>query len=156
MKNAKEYLGQAYRIDQRINSKIEQVSALNNMAIKATSTISDMPGSATRNIHRMEDVIVKIIDLQNEINADIDELVDFKAEVMSVIKSIDNLEYQTLLELRYLCFKPWEQIAIELGYSINNVFKMHRKAIELLEKQVKGNGQKNVGYSLFTLYNIGD
>lgn len=134
MKNAKEYLGQAYRIDQRINSKIEQVSALNNMAIKATSTISDMPGSATRNIHRMEDVIVKIIDLQNEINADIDELVDFKAEVMGVIKSIDNLEYQTLLELRYLCFKPWEQIAIELGYSINNVFKMHRKAIELLEK----------------------
>ena len=134
MKNAKEYLGQAYRIDQRINSKIEQVSALNNMAIKATSTISDMPGSATRNIHRMEDVIVKIINLQNEINADIDELVDFKAEVMSVIKSIDNLEYQTLLELRYLCFKPWEQIAIELGYSINNVFKMHRKAIELLEK----------------------
>lgn len=133
MKNAKEYLGQAYRIDQRINSKIEQVSALNNMAIKATSTISDMPGSATRNIHRMEDVIVKIIDLQNEINADIDELVDFKAEVMSVIKSIDNLEYQTLLELRYLCFKPWEQIAIELGYSINNVFKMHRKAIEKLE-----------------------
>ena len=134
MKNAKEYLGQAYRIDQRINSKIEQVSALNNMATKATSTISDMPGSATRNIHRMEDVIVKIIDLQNEINADIDELVDFKAEVMSVIKSIDNLEYQTLLELRYLCFRPWEQIAIELGYSINNVFKMHRKAIELLEK----------------------
>lgn len=134
MKNAKEYLGQAYRIDQRINSKIEQVSALNNMATKATNTISDMPGSATRNIHRMEDVIVKIIDLQNEINADIDELVDFKAEVMSVIKSIDNLEYQTLLELRYLCFKPWEQIAIELGYSINNVFKMHRKAIELLEK----------------------
>ena len=134
MKYAKEYLGQAYRIDQRINSKIEQVSALNNMATKATSTISDMPGSATRNIHRMEDVIVKIIDLQNEINADIDELVDFKAEVMSVIKSIDNLEYQTLLELRYLCYKPWEQIAIELGYSINNVFKMHRKAIELLEK----------------------
>lgn len=134
MKNAKEYLGQAYRIDQRINSKIEQVSALNNMATKATSTISDMPGSATRNIHRMEDVMVKIIDLQDEINADIDELVDLKAEVMSVIKSIDNLEYQTLLELRYLCFKPWEQIAIELGYSINNVFKMHRKAIELLEK----------------------
>ena len=133
MKNAKEYLGQAYRIDQRINSKIEQVSALNNMATKATSTISDMPGSETRNIHRMEDVIVKIINLQDEINADIDELVDIKAEVMSVIKSIDNLEYQTLLELRYLCFKPWEQIAIELGYSINNVFKMHRKAIEKLE-----------------------
>lgn len=135
MKNAKEYLSQAYRIDQRINSKIEQVSALNNMAMKATSTISDMPGRATRNIHQMEDVVAKIIDLQNEINAEIDELVDLKAEIMGVIKGLDNLEYQTLLELRYLCFKPWEQIAIDLGYSINNVFKMHRKALEVLEIQ---------------------
>lgn len=134
MTNAKEYLSQAYRIDQRINSKIEQVSALNNMATKATSTITDMPGSATRNIHRMEDVIAKIIDMQAEINADIDMLVDLKGEIMDVIKGIDNIEYQTLLELRYLCYKPWEQIAIEMGYSINNVFKMHRKALELLEE----------------------
>lgn len=134
MTNAKEYLSQAYRIDQRINSKIEQVSALNNMATKATSTITDMPGSATRNIHRMEDVIAKIIDMQAEINADIDTLVDLKGEIMDVIKGIDNIEYQTLLELRYLCYKPWEQIAIEMGYSINNVFKMHRKALELLEE----------------------
>lgn len=134
MINAKEYLGQAYRIDQRINSKIEQVSSLHALATKATSTISDMPGSSTRNVHRMEDVIAKILDLESEINAEIDSLVDLKAEIMSVIKSIDNLEYQTLLELRYLCFKPWEQIAIELGYSINNVFKMHRNAIKLFEK----------------------
>lgn len=134
MKNVKEYLGQAYRIDQRINSKLEQVSSLHSLALKATSTISDMPGSATRNVHRMEDVIVKIIDLENEINADIDALVDLKSEITTVIKGIDNIEYQTLLELRYLCYKPWEQIAVDLGYSINNVFKMHRKAIELLER----------------------
>lgn len=31
---AKEYLGQAYRLDQRINSKIEQVSSLNELATK--------------------------------------------------------------------------------------------------------------------------
>ena len=37
----KEYLGQAYRIDQRINSKIEQVSSLRELATKATATISD-------------------------------------------------------------------------------------------------------------------
>lgn len=50
----KEYLGQAYRIDHRINSKLEQISSLHDLATKATST----PGSATRNIHRMEDIIV--------------------------------------------------------------------------------------------------
>lgn len=34
----KEYLGQAYRIDQRINSKLEQVGSLRALAAKATST----------------------------------------------------------------------------------------------------------------------
>ena len=29
---AKEYLGQAYRIDQRINSKMEQIASLNLLA----------------------------------------------------------------------------------------------------------------------------
>lgn len=112
MMTSKEYLSQAYRIDQRINSKIEQVSSLHDLATKATSTLSDMPGSATRNVHRMEDVIVKIIDLENEINTEIDRLVDVKREITRLITEIPNPEEQTLLELRYLCFKSWEQIAV--------------------------------------------
>ena len=49
---AKEYLGQAYRIDQRINSKMEQIASLNLLAQKATTVFNDMPGNSTRNIHR--------------------------------------------------------------------------------------------------------
>ena len=131
--NVKDYLGQAYRIDQRINSKIEQVSSLHSLATKATSTITYMPGSPNRNLHRMEDVIAKIIDLESEINKDIDQLVELKANIMKLIRGVGNPEYQTLLELRYLCYKPWEQIAVDMGYSINNLFKMHRKALASLE-----------------------
>ena len=129
MKNAKDYLGMAYKIDQRIESKIDQVDSLNALATKATSTISDMPGSATRNFHRMEDVITKIIDLQESINNDIDALVDLKAEITGMIKRIANLEYQTVLEQRYLCFTPWEQIAINMNYGVQNVFRYHRLAL---------------------------
>ena len=130
---AKEYLSQAYRLDQRIDAKIEQVMSLRNLAAKATSTLSDAMPSGTRNIHRMEDIIMRIIDLENEINADIDALVALKREIVSTIKSVPNLEYQTLLELRYLCFKPWEQIAVEMGYGIDNVFRLHQKALKDLE-----------------------
>ena len=126
----KEFLGQAYRFDQRINSKIEQVASLHDLATKATSTVSDMPRSATPNTHRMEDVVVKIIMLENEINADIDELVDLKAEIVTLIKKVSNPEYQTLLELRYLSFKTWEQTAVEMGYSIQHMFRLHDKALK--------------------------
>ena len=39
---AKEYLSQARQIDVRINSKMEQVSSLRDMATKATQTLTDM------------------------------------------------------------------------------------------------------------------
>ena len=38
---AKEYLNQAYWLDRRIDSKLEQLSALKDMATKTTSIMSD-------------------------------------------------------------------------------------------------------------------
>ncbi len=130
----KEYLGQAYRIDHRINSKLEQISSLHDLATKATSTISDMPGSATRNIHRMEDIIVKIMNLEEEVNKDIDALVDLKMDITHLIKLVDNHEYQIILEQRYLCFKTWEQISVDMGYSIQHTFRLHDKALKEVER----------------------
>ena len=143
---AKEYLSQAYRLDQRIDAKIEQVMSLRNLAAKATSTLSDAAPSGTRNVHRMEDIIIKIIDLEEEINADIDNLVDLKREIMAAIRSIHDPDYCTVLELRYLCFKPWEQIAVEMGYGIDNVYKLHRMALKMLETQESGH-EKTLNYS---------
>ena len=134
---AKEYLGQAYRLDQRINSKLEQVMSLRDLTTKATATMSDMPGGGSRNVYRMQDIIGKIIDLENEINADIDQLVDLKRDIVAIIKAVENPEYQTLLELRYLCFKTWEQIAVDMHYSIQYAFRIHDQALEEINKSLK-------------------
>ena len=128
--NAKEYLSQAYRIDQRINSKLAQVMSLRDLLGKATGTLSGSPKAATPNPHSMEDTIAKMVDLENEINEDIDALVDLKAEIMQRIKRVENAEYQTILELRYLCFKRWEEVSVELGYSIQHLFRLHDEALE--------------------------
>lgn len=127
---AKEYLGQAYRLDQRINSKLEQVMSLRDLTTKATATMSDMPGGGSRNVYRMQDIIGKIIDLEDEINQDIDALVDLKREMVATIKAVADSECQTLLELRYLCFKTWEQIAVDMQYSTRNIYKLHDRAIK--------------------------
>ena len=130
----KEFLNQAYRIDQRINSKLEQIISLHELATKATSTLSYVPVSGTKSQSRMEDVITKIVDLETEINKDIEKLVEIKKNIVSTIKKIQNPELQTLLELRYICFRTWEQIALEMGYSIQNAYKLHDKAIKILKR----------------------
>jgi len=132
--STKDYLSQAYRIDQRINSKLAQVMSLRDLLGKATGTLSGSPKAATPNPHSMEDTIAKMVDLENEINEDIDVLVDLKAEIMRRIKRVENTEYQTILELRYLCFKRWEEIAVEMGYSLRRLYELHDCALEEISK----------------------
>lgn len=127
---AKEYLSQAYRLDQRIDAKLEQVANLRALAAKATATISDMPRSDSPNLQQMESTVVKIIDLEQEINADIDRLVDLKREITAVISAIAVPEYQIVLELRYLCYKRWEEIAVTMNYATNYIFELHGKALK--------------------------
>ncbi|NCD04370.1 MAG: hypothetical protein EOM00_15580, partial [Clostridia bacterium] len=74
----KEYLGQTWRINHLIDAKLEQVQVLRELATKATSTLSPTPQSNTRNVQPMEDIITKMLDLENEINSEIDRLVDLK------------------------------------------------------------------------------
>jgi hypothetical protein len=129
----KEYLSQAYRIDQRINSKLEQVQSLRNLAEKASATLSDTPYSGTRNIHHMEDIVHKMVILEEEINADLQNLIDLKHEIVTVIKCVEAPELQTILELRYLCFQSWEEISVALRLDIRWVQRLHSKALNEID-----------------------
>ena len=129
----KEYLSQAYRIDQRINSKLAQVMTLRDLLEKTTVILSGTPKLATRNPHTMEDTIAKVVDLENEINMEIDALVNLKADITRRIKRVENTEYQTILELRYLCFKRWEEIAVEMNFSLQHLYRLHEKAVNCVK-----------------------
>ena len=128
----REYLNRAFKLEKRINSKLDQISTLRVMAEKVSSTINDVFSSGTRNVTRTQDIIIKIIDLENEINDDIDSLIEIKREIMHAIKAVENIDCQLLLEMRYLSYHTWEQIAVDLGYCMDNVFKIHRRALDLI------------------------
>ena len=137
---AKEYLSQAKYLDARINSKIRQVGALNDLATSATSALSGMPRNPNHGRSTMADCVAKIVDLQTEINADIDELVDLKREITRTIKALTDTEYQTILERRYLVFDSWEKIAAGMGYDLRYLLKLHGKALEAVQVILTRNG----------------
>ena len=130
---AKEYLSQALHLDHRIDSKIEQIASLNALATKCTSAITGMPRNPSPSQSTMADAVCKIIDLQELLKKDLSALVDLKREIMGVINSIENDEYKTVLEKRYLCFLSWEQIAVDMHYSMEYAFKIHKKALEKVQ-----------------------
>ncbi len=127
---AKEYLNRARWLDLRINDKLDQVHSLHALATKATQTLTDMPGSPTKNSQKMERIIVRILELESSINEDIDNLVELKKEIQNVLSLIENEDYRILLEKRYLYRQPWDVIAYDMGYGVDNIYKLHGKALK--------------------------
>ena len=132
-----EYLNQARHLDTQINSKLSQIESLSALSTKCTATLTDMPGNKNNGTSKMEDTILKIITLQEEINSDIDVLVDLKKEIMTIIKKVENSEYRTLLENRYLSFLSWEKIAVEMKYSIQQIYRKRTEALKKIEEILK-------------------
>ena len=133
---AKDYLSQAFRLDQRISSKLEQVACLRDLAMKATASTQARCVGGIEQHSPMENAFVKMIDLEEEINADIDRLVKLKREIMGVINSVEQPEYHLLLELRYLSYKTWEDIAERMNYSYRQVHRLHAQALNSLEQAI--------------------
>lgn len=139
--NAKEYLSQAIWLDQMIDSKLEQLATLKSLSMKVTTSFTQEKISGG-NIEksRMENTIVKVIDLEHEINEDIDRFVDLKRDIQDTINKMENINYQLLLEMRYLSGKNWEEIAEQLNYNNRTVFKVHGRALKQFER-IRANGQ---------------
>ena len=133
MEKVKHYLAQALQLDSRIDSKLEQLQSLRALATKTSSTLSGMPRN-TPNAQSMEAIVAKIVDLEAEINADIDALVDLKRSIIAAIRGVPQPDHQVLLELRYLCGYSWVQIAERMGYSPRHVHTLHGQALERWRK----------------------
>jgi len=130
---SKEYLKNIPVMDRLINCKLRQLEKLKEESTRTSSVISDMPRSDSPNLQRMEETIVKMLDLEAEINSDIDRLVSMKRIASEAINKLTNPDQRMVLELRYLCREKWPSIADEFGYSMDNVFRIHRAALKNIQ-----------------------
>ena len=137
MVNAKEFLNRARVINLEIDSKLKQTQDLRNLVMNITTTISDMPGSPSRNTDKMERIIAKIVDMEHKIDEEIDSLVDLKGEIRSCINGLDDAEYRVLLTERYINFEDWEKIALTMHYTTRYIHLMHRRALRLIQKKLE-------------------
>ena len=131
---ATEYLGQAYRLDQRINSKLQQVESLRSLTRKVTASYDGETVFHTRNVTSLEDTIFRLMEAEEELNRQIDELVVLKMDISRMINRVRNESLRLILEKRYLCFLQWDQIAAEMHYSRRWVLKRHARAVEVVDK----------------------
>jgi DNA-directed RNA polymerase specialized sigma subunit len=132
---AKEYLSQALWLNQRIDNKLEQLERLKAMAMRVTTNLTQEKVSGGYNERNpMENTIVKIMDLEREVNDEIDKLINLKQEILETISLVDDPMAQLLLEMRYINRRTWGEIAEELGYSDRGIHKIHGRALKEIDE----------------------
>lgn len=84
----------------------------------------------------ISDTIIKIVDLETQINDDIKRLLDKKELLKAKIDTLKPLMYQVMY-LRYFKYYSWSVVAKELYYCEEYVRKIHGIALEILRKNEK-------------------
>ena len=127
---AKEYLSQAYRLDQRINADLEEVARLREMANSISSpSWEEKPGGTRPTDPPFVRCIIKIIDLERHTDEEVDKLVDLKKQIRTVIDAVPDKDEQTVLRYRCLLNYTFEKIGDLMCADKGTAFRWYNRAL---------------------------
>jgi DNA-directed RNA polymerase specialized sigma subunit len=144
MTEAKQYLKQAYRLNEMIKSNQEELSSLKELA-KSISAIDyskeRVQSSKVTGDANFTNVVEEIVELEKRIGNDIARCIALKSEIRESINQVKDADEKILLRLRYINFKTWDEICNELHVSLRTVHRIHAAALEKFK--VPGKVQDN-------------
>lgn len=135
--DAKEYLNQTRAIDIRINANVEKIENLREMSTSLSGTnfsTSRVQDSKRSNDAAFVNSILKITELENEIDSDTCKLIELKEEISKAINSIQDSRQYMLLQMRYINLSTWDDIAFKMNYSLRTIHRIHIKALESIQR----------------------
>lgn len=132
---AKEYLKQLEKLDKLIENKLAEKEQWKAIATSTTQQMSADRVQSSGNPQKMADAVCKIIEIEAEINAYIDSLVDTKKEVISTLERLNPTEYD-LLHKVYVQYFTFEEVAARKDKTYSWVTTVHGRALKNVQRML--------------------
>lgn len=129
IQQAKEYFAQIKKTDRLIQRLKGTVATLRSGLISQSYEVKPDRVHSSCPQNPLEAGMIKILDFEREITARIEELYITRKDAFERIRNISDLDQQNVLIARYCQDKKWEKIAIELNFSISQVYRIHGAAL---------------------------
>lgn len=101
--------------------------------IRLRSTTSD--SSQCVNGVDLDTVRAQALKLDRRIASDVSQMLSLIDSVNALLDGLDNPEHKTVLTMRYLLCKRWDEIANAMHYGRRTVIRLHDGAVKLLESK---------------------
>lgn len=131
----KEYLSNVRKKDIEIIALEDAILETETKLKKVTQTLSDMPRGTSCN-DKMSDGISKLIELKNLLNNKINKICEDKGNIIKEIWQLQDPNHRTILIERYLNYKSFEEISIQMGYSYYHVCRLHGQSLQEYQKVI--------------------
>ena len=86
---------------------------------------------------KVEDKALELVKCKKDIDLYNIKIVKARKEIELAINTLEDETLKSLLRLRYLELKKWEDIAYIMGYSNKYIFKIHNKSLLEVDKYIK-------------------
>lgn len=140
MLKAEEFLSRAYRLDQQIQSKVDQLTRLRASIGSSGLRYGNIKVKTSGPDSMVEKAVLRIMEEEQAINDEIDRLVETKHQIREVISRVQDVECRLLLEKRNLLFETWPKICLDLGMSLRWAQTKYREAVEIVQGILDGMG----------------
>lgn len=132
---AKKYLQEIQRLEENLNQRLEELSSLKAMYGLRGCNLSEKVQSSQRG-DGLESSVIKIIELEKEVKALIDEFTEKKKQTKKELISLSNQEYAELLYMRYIRYLTIKEMARELQNSENAIKCKIKRAEQHFESTI--------------------
>ena len=126
---AKDYFAQIRKTDRLIQRLTDTVNTLRSSLTSQSYELKPDKVQTSGPKDTLGGTIVKIMSLEDNISTRIDELVQQKADAMRRIQNVPDQDQQNILIARYVNREKWEKIAVELNFSIAQIYRIHGAAL---------------------------
>ena len=127
------YLKRYINLDREIERKLEEVARLWSKLTRVTEVFTAEPKGGGSIYGKTEEILAKIVDLEKEIDADVDRLIEVRDSIKSIIEAVEDDRERLLLQYRYLDGRTFEKIAVQMNYSWRQIHRLHSKALTNLK-----------------------
>lgn len=81
------------------------------------------------------DAIVEKLERQAEkVNQAWDKLIELRERARFLISQVEDVNIRCVLYRYYILTHSWEQIAVDMGYALRHVYRLHGEGLQFLEK----------------------
>lgn len=133
----KQWLSQYRRISTRIETKLEEIERLRALAERCTAAYGERTPGGTSDPDRRATIIARIIEMQNQLEAESGELLETQQAIQNAIHNVGDDRMQLLLEMRYIKGESWIKISRALNYEERNTYYLHGAALKRIHPPEK-------------------